>query len=146
MHIFKFYYWTEMIFEGEFTNNWLKWCTLTSHWPERHTPLNTRKSCRNTVSTGMIYIHMLEYITISIPWDQCLETGNVWWTNTPTAYMFFINGVTLTVGIETHTCKTSVLHCENTSHCVFDITGGTVGEHVGMSLHPYHRMYHITRL
>ena len=36
---------------------------------------------------------------------QCWGIGNVWctpWTNTPTVYMFFINGVTL-LGIEIYT-------------------------------------------
>ena len=50
---------------------------------------------------------MLEYITISIPWEQSWDIGNVWctpWTNTLTAYMFFINGVTL-LGIEIYTCE-----------------------------------------
>jgi len=42
-------------------------------------------------------------------WEQCWETGNVWctpWTNTPTVYIFSINGVRR-LGIETYTCEQS---------------------------------------
>jgi hypothetical protein len=67
------------------------------------------------------------------PHYQCWEIGNVWctpWTNTPTVYMFFIDGVTL-LEIEIYTCvfhitgRSSHLivgYCENTLHWVFSIT------------------------